>query len=262
MEKLLFILPCFIAVLMQSCGQNQNTKQIINVNNRGDEIEVEYSYFSPYYIWANEVRDTSFALPRKLLDNPAAFMKALTDVQMINRKWTDTYNYTEKLLFGDSILAKICKEVGDGKGKPVFLTDNICDEENCIYYLEVRKGGDRSYTSYRLTEDGVSDTTWEMSEFYRDLLDEWNKEEMFLIGETDEEKRVVTHTGRIICIGDVIGRDSGSITRLRSYGDSVYVDMVKLYLWTLEYIRDEAEEIWWKEQRMMFKQASQSGETE
>lgn len=251
---------CSVAVLMQSCGQNKNTKSIA-VNWHGTEIDGSY-YNDPYYIWTNEVRDTSFALPRKLLDKPEAFMRALTEVQMINRVWTDTYNYTEKLLFGDSILGKICKEVADGKCKPVFLIDNICDEENFIYYLEVKKGGDLSYASYRLAEDGVMESTWKMSEFYSELLDEWNKEEMFLIGETDEEKRVVTHTGRIICIGDVIGRNSGCITRMRCDGDSVYVDMVKLYLWTLKVIMDEAEEIKRKEQILLLKQARQQGEIE
>lgn len=78
----------------------------------------------------------------------------------------------------------------------LFLIDNICDEENDFYYLEVKKEGDLSYTSYRLTEDGVNESTWKMSEFYRDLLDEWNKKEMFMIGETDEGKKIVTHTGR------------------------------------------------------------------
>lgn len=250
-----------VAVLMQSCGQNKNAKHIAELNEHCTEIDVS-CLNDPYYIWANEVRDTSFAFPREFLDNPEAFMRALTEVQMINRVWTDTYNYTEKLLFGDSILGKICNEVADGKCKPVFLIDNISDEENCDYHLEVKKGGDLSYASYRLAEDGVMESTWKMSEFYSDLLDEWNKKEMFLIGETDEEKRVVTHTGRIICIGDVIGRNSGCITRLRCDSDSVYVDMVKLYLWTLEHIMDEAEEIKRKEQILLLKQARQSRKIE
>lgn len=64
---------------------------------------VKRSNFRSYEIGKDEVRDTSFTLPRKLLDDPMAFMEALTDVQMINRIWTDEYNYTEKLQFGDSI---------------------------------------------------------------------------------------------------------------------------------------------------------------
>ena len=252
---------CVIAILMQSCGQNKEASQDGDLNEHGNGIEGVF-FDDPYYIRANEVRDTSFTLPRKLLDDPMAFMKAMTDVQMINREWTDEYNYTEKLLFGDSILGKICKEVADGKGTPVYLTDDISDEENYSYHLDVRKEGDLSYTSYSLTEHGVRETSYKISEYYRGLLDEWNKKEMFLIGETDEEKRIVTSTGRTIYIGDVIGRNSGCITRLRCDKDSVYVDMVKLYLWTLEVIMDEAKEKWWKEQRLLFKQASQQGKTE
>lgn len=255
MEKTLFIIICFIAVLFLSCSQNHTTK-------KNTSLGIAYSFGSPYDIGEYEVRDTSFALPRKILDDPSTFMKVLTDVQMIHRYWSDTYDYPEKLLFGDSILGKICEEVATSKGKPVFLIDNISDEENYSYHLEVKKGGDLSYTSYHLAEDGVRESIWKMSEFYRDLLDEWNKKEMFLIGETDEEKRVVTHNGRIICLGDVIGRNSGCITRLRCDDDSVYVDMVKLYLWTLEVIMDEAEELERQEQILLLKQARQSGQIE
>lgn len=56
----------------------------------------------------------------------------------------------------------------------------------------------------------------------------------------------------------MIGRDSGCITRLRCDGDSVYVDMVKLYLWTLEAILDEAEEKKLEEQRLLLKKARES----
>lgn len=139
MEKLLVTMLCIIVAFMQSCIHNKRTKHDGDLNEHGNGIE-EVFFDDPYYIRANEVRDTSFTLPRKLLDDPLAFMKALTNVQMINREWTDKYDYTEKLLFGDSILGKICKEVADGKGTPVFLTDDICNEEFFSYDLDVRKG--------------------------------------------------------------------------------------------------------------------------
>ncbi len=245
---------------MQGCAQDKEQNRNTSLNEYEAEA-LKRSCFRSYEIGKNEVRDTSFVLPRKLLDNPVEFMWALTDVQMINRVWTDSYNYTEKLMFGDSILGKICKEVAASKKKPFFLIDEIQDEENFFYSLDVKKGGDLAYTSYRLAEDGVSESTWEMSEFYRDLLDEWNKEEMFLIGETDESKRIETHTGRIIYLSEVIGKESGCITRLRCDGDSVYVDMVKLYLWTLEDIMDEAEEKKREEQSKLLKKAREAEES-
>ena len=108
MKKMLFTMLCIIIASMQSCIHNKRTKHDGYLNVCDPEIE-EVFFDDPYLIRENEVRDTSFALPRKLLDDPMAFIKALTDIQMINREWTDKYNYTEKLMFGDSILGKICK---------------------------------------------------------------------------------------------------------------------------------------------------------
>ncbi len=113
-------------------------------------------------------------------------------------------------------------------------------------------------TYYGLREDGVRESTWKMTEFYRDLLDEWNKEDMFKIGWTDESKKIVTHTGRTIYLDEPTSKESGCITRLRCDGDWVYVDMVKLYLWTLEIIMDEAEEKKREEQWLLIKKAMES----
>ncbi len=243
MDKLSVIILCFIAALMQGCAQHQNADGDANMNGLGNAAGEGHSYYSSYYIWKNEVRDTSFTLPRKILDDPAAFMKALTDVQMINLIWVDSCNYTEKLLFGDSILGKICREIDAGNGKPFFLIDNIYDEDDCNYYLNVKKGGDRSYTSYCFTGDRVCEVTWEMSEQYRKLLDDWNKKEMFAIAETDEERKKYVMSSGMVIYRECSSKDSGCITRLRCDKDSVYVDMVKLYLWALEAIPDEAREM-------------------
>lgn len=251
MEKTLFIIICFIAVMFQSCSQNHTTK-------KNTSLGIAYSFGSPYDIGEYEVRDTSFALPRKILDDPSTFMKVLTDVQMIHRYWSDTYDYPEELLFGDSILGKICEEVAASKGKPVFLIDNISDDENSCYDLHVRKSRDSTYTAYRLMGHGVWVSTWKMSELFKDLLDRWDKREMFLIGEEDEqEKRIVTRTGRVINTSDVIGRESGCITRLICNSDSVYVDMIKLYLWPFCDIPDEEEVMRIKEERLLRRQGKQ-----
>ncbi len=187
-----FIILCFIAALMQRGAQAKQQKRKTALNAYETEA-VKRSFFIPYEIEKNEVRDTSFVLPRKLLDYPEDFFWALTEAQMINRVWTDSYNYTEKLLFGDSIFRKICKEVADSKRTPIFLIDEIHIGERYFYYLDVKKAGDRLCTYYGLREDGVRESTWKMTEFYRDLLDEWNKEDMFKIGWTDESKKIVTH---------------------------------------------------------------------
>ncbi len=258
MEKIKLLLLIGVAVLMHGCGPHKVQECKADATESETSTE-EGSCFRSYEIGKDEVRDTSFTLPRKLLDDPMAFMKALTDVQMINREWTDTYNYPVKLQFGDSILGKICKEVAASDRKPFFLIEKMQDFGDYFFYiLDTKKGGVRTYTSYRLKENRVKEGDGKMTEFYRDLLDEWNKEEMFMFGETDEPKRVVTHTGRIIDAVEVTSTYSGCITRLRCDKDSVYVDMVKLYLWTLEVIMDEAEEIKRKEQSRLLKQARQS----
>lgn len=241
--KRMKLLIIFGVALLTQCGRPHNIQDCKATETESETSTEEGSCFRSYEIGKDEVRDTSFTLPRKLLDDPMAFMKALTDVQMINRKWTDTYNYPVKLLFGDSILRKICKEVAASDRKPFFLIEKMQDFGDYFFYiLDAKKGGVRTYTSYWLEESGVKEGDGKMTEFYRDLLDEWNKEEMFMFGETDEPKRVETHTGRIIDTGEVTSKYSGGITRLRCDKDSVYVDMVKLYLWTLGYILDEAEE--------------------
>ncbi len=123
---------------MQGCAQDkeQNRKTALNAY---ETEALKRSFFIPYEIGKNEVRDTSFVLPRKLLDYPEDFFWALTEAQMINRVWTDSYNYTEKLLFGDSIFRKICKEVADSKRTPIFLIDEIHIGERYFYYLDVKK---------------------------------------------------------------------------------------------------------------------------
>ena len=258
MEKIRLLLLICVSVLMHGCGPHKVQECKADATESETSTE-EGSCFRSYGIGKDEVRDTSFTLPRKLLDDPMAFMKALTDVQMINREWTDTYNYPVKLQFGDSILRKVCKEVAASDRKPFFLIEKMQNFGDYYFYtLDAKKGGVRTYTSYWLKENRVKEGDGKMTEFYRDLLDEWNKEEMFMFGETNEPKRVETHTGRIIDTGESTNKYSGCITRLRCDKDSVYVDMVKLYLWTLEVIMDEAEEIKRKEQSRLLKQARQS----
>lgn len=230
MENIRLLIIFGLVALMYGCETNkaQECKATVTESEASDE---ESLFFRSYVIGKEEVRDTSFALPRRLLDDPAAFMKTLTDVQVINRFWTDKHNYPEKLLFGDSILRKICKKIAISKGKPVYMLDYITDEDNSAYFLEVGAKGDRSYARYKIMNDCVKERMWEMSEPFWNLLYEWDKDAMFQIGETDEwEKTIVSHTGqqREVCI---TGRYSGCITRLICDTESVYVDMVKLYLW-------------------------------
>lgn len=203
------------------------------------------------------MRDTSFTLPRKLLDNPMAFMKALTDVQMINREWTDTYNYPEKLLFGDSILRVFCKIIARSNNVAVYLTEKITDIENSSYYLSLRKEGKRNYYYYDLKQKMVKYSTCKISEQYRELVDEWNTKKMFEIGGTDEQQKKYVMSSGMVIYSERTGKTSGCVTRLRCDNDSVYVDMIKLYLWALEEIPDEAEIMEMlkrKEERMLRKQ--------
>lgn len=246
-----------VAILTQ-CSRPQNMQDCKADMNESETYTHETSCSSPFDIGKDEVRDTSFTLPRGLLNNPEVFMKALTDVQTINRECNNGYNYTEKLMLGDSILGEICKDVADGNGKPLFLIDemSICESQN--YFLNVKKAGERVYTSYKPKKSGVEMAVGKISEFYSNLLDEWNKEDMFLIGETDEPKGIVTSTGRTIHLGKMSGKDSGCITRLRCDNDTVYVDMIKLYLSPFRLIMDEAEEKKLEEQRLLLKQARES----
>lgn len=241
MVKIGYILLCGLTLLMQGCGQHKEEVKKTEVNESVDDV-VESTRFRPYEIGKDEVRDTSFALPRRILDEPEAFMRTLTDIQMINRKWTDTYDYTEKLLFGDSILSKICREIARENKGTVYLTDEISDEENYSYCLVFRKRGDNSYTSYILSNGEVEESSsCKIPEQYRLLVDDWNKKKMFEIGETDEERKKYVMDSGMVLYSELIGKHSGCITRLRCDRDSVYVDMVKLYLWALEEIPDEAE---------------------
>ena len=256
MDNIRLLLLIGVAVLMHGCGPHkvQECKADVTESEKSTE---ECSCFRSYEIGKDEVRDTSFTLPRKLLDDPMAFMKALTDVQMINREWTDTYNYTEKLLFGDSILREFCSIIASSNNVPVYLTDEISDEENFEYHLTLRKWEDKSFIFYNLKQELVEETTWVMSEKYRELLDNWDKKEMFTIGGTDEHMKKYMMSSGMVIYAERAGKISGSVTRLRCNNDSVYVDMLKLYLWALEEIPDEAEVMEMlkrKEERMLRKQ--------
>lgn len=228
--KIEFLMLCGIVVLMQGCDPHKVQKRETAVNETEADAG-ERSFFRSYEIGKDEVRDTSFTLPRNVLDDPMAFIRTLTDVQMKNRSWTDNHNYPEKLLFGDSVLCKICKKVAINKENPIYLLDNITDEDNMAYYLEVGARGDHSYATYKIMDRCVNERMREMSEPFWTLLYEWDKNAMFQIGGTDEwEKTIVSHTGQQVDICTT-GRKSGCITRLRCDNDSVYVDMIKLYLW-------------------------------
>lgn len=233
MENMRLLPLLSLAIIMLSCGPHkvQESKVKLTESEKSNEKKL---YSRPYGIGEYETRDTSFALPGRILYNPVAFMKALTEVQMMGRYWSDTYDYPEKLLYGDSILSIICKKVATANGNPVYLIDNITDEDNSSYYLKVGKKGDRSYVTYRLRNGVLVEGVYEMSEPYWNLIYEWDKREMSMIGETDEwEKTIVSHTGQQLDICTT-GRKSGCITRLRCDSDSVYVDMLKLYLWPFD----------------------------
>lgn len=233
MDNIRLLIVSGVAVLMQACG-SQNVQESKATVSEAEVSTEERPFFRSYEIGKDEVRDTSFSLPRGILDDPVTFIRALTDVQIINRFWTDRHNYPEKLLFGDSILSRICNKVVTSNGKPVYLLDNITNEDSSSYYLKVGKKGDRSYVVYGLLDGVVSEGEHEVTEPYWELIYEWDKREMFMIGETDEwEKTIVSHTGQQLDICTT-GRVSGCITRLRCDTDSVYVDMLKLYLWPFD----------------------------
>lgn len=233
MENLRLLLLLSLAIIMLSCGPHKVKESKSAVSEIEKSAEGK-PFFRSYEIGENEARDTSFALPRRILDDPVTFMTTLTDVQMVNRFWTERHNYPEKLLYGDSILSIICKKVATANGNPVYLIDNITDEDNSSYYLKVGKKGDRSYVTYRLRNGVLVEGVYEMSKPYWNLIYEWDKREMSMIGETDEwEKTIVSHTGQQLDICTT-GRKSGCITRLRCDSDSVYVDMLKLYLWPFD----------------------------
>lgn len=221
MEKILLSIVCFIGVLF---GLIENH-------------ESECS--PPYGIGDCEVRDTSFALPRNILEEPVEFFKTLTDVQMIGRKWTDTYNYPEKLLYGDSIISEICRRIlSSNKQHPVFIVEKINFGE-CLYYqFSINNREDSLYTAYQYTKEKVMQSPDLVTDTLQSLMDNWNVRDMFRLGGEDKvpyieiemEEVGIVHYGRPT--GD---KPSGCVIRLVCDRDSLYVDMVKLYLWPFDF---------------------------
>lgn len=218
MTNIRSISSLIFAVMVQNCGSGTFREQTVSPDDN------MYSYEFPYTVESNEVRDTSFALPRAFLNNPIAFMKILTDVQMAGRRWTDTYNYPEKLMYGDSILRDICRRVENSNGVPVYLVEEICCAEIVTYTLSMREKGEKSYNiydyesihHYDISKRQVSyehGNIWPISKSFRELVDEWDREQLLQIGVVDNDEDESWE---------------GCVTRLTLGIDSVYVDMIKL----------------------------------
>lgn len=235
MKKLLSAIACSIALSAALCGNHETTSQ--NMSESGTESES--SYFHPYDIGSGEVRDTSFALSRTILEDPMAFMKAITDVQMIGRKWTETYNYPEKLLYGDSIISEICcRIVRANKKHPVFIVEEINIGEILYYHFSIQNNEDSSYITYSLIGETVKESPNHITDTLLSLMDKWNVGDMFLLGGEDKVPYIeieIEEVG-IVHYGRPTGNfQSGCVTRLACDNDSVYVDMVKLYLWPFRF---------------------------
>lgn len=158
---------------------------------------------------------------------------------MIGRKWTDTYNYPEKLLYGDSIISEICRRVlRSNKRHPVFIVEEINIGE-CLYYqFSIKNSEDSSYTAYQYTREKVKQSSDQVTDTLQSLMDKWNVRDTFRLGGEDKEPYIeiemeevgIVHYGRPM--GD---KPSGCVTRLACDTDSVYVDIVKLYLWPFDF---------------------------
>lgn len=221
MEKIILTIVCIIGALSGLFGNHES------------------EYFPPDGIGNGEVRDTSFTLPRTILEDPMVFIRAITDVQMINRKWTDTYNYPEKLLYGDSILREICRKIiRSSKNNPVFIVEEIDIGERLYYNLTTKDNEESSSTTYQYTKEKVLQSPGQVTDTLQSLIDKWNVRDMFRLGGEDKvpyiefemEEVGIVHPGRPT--GD---KPFGCVTRLACDSDSVYVDMVKLYLWPFSF---------------------------
>lgn len=225
MENIKLLIVSCLVVLMQGCGPHRVQES------DATELEAETSTgerlcFSSYDTRKDEVRDTSFALPRRILDDPAAFMRILTGVQMINRTWTDTYNYPRKLLFRDSILRDISSILANSGEVPIYLVEEILFAEIADYTLSMRRKGENSYTvcdnestyKYDIVNGCVPykhENIWSISKTFRELVDSWDKEKLLTLGTTYYEEGESWDC---------------CVTRLTLGIDSVHVDMVKLSL--------------------------------
>lgn len=217
----------FLALLVHSCGSGRIKEKSSSINDKGLNQEADDACRQdPKTISETEVMDTSFVLPRSILDNPMAFMKAITDVQMIGCVWTDVCHYPEKLHYGDSILRNISSALANSGGVPVYLVEELCCAEIATYTVSIRKKGESSYTvyddksmyQYDVTDRRVHcehENIWPISRSFRELVEKWDKEKLLFIGATND---------------DEIESWDGCITRLTLDMDSIYVDMIKLSL--------------------------------
>lgn len=228
MNNLQFIIHVVIlALLIQSCGSGRIKEESSSIDDKGLNQGTDDA-FRQYLCTTAEkmVVDTSLVLPRDILDDPMAFMKVITDVQMIGCVCTDVCDYPEKLQYGESILRNICSALSDSGGVPMYLVEEICCAETATYTISMRKKGESSYTVYDGKSTNQYDVTdrhvpyeheniWPISKSFRELVEKWDKEKLLIIGATDEDE---TESW------------DGCVTRLTLHMDSIYVDMIKLSL--------------------------------
>lgn len=215
----------FLALLTHSCGSGRTQEAPATINDKGlnkgyDDASRKHSCT----IEESEVMDTSFTLPCRILEDPKAFMEAITEVQMIGCLSSDAYDYPEKIQYGDSILRNICSALANSGGVPIYLVEEICCAEIATYTLSMRKKGESSYTVYddkSIYRYDVADrrvpyeqeNIWPISKSFRELVEKWDKEKLFSIGAKDD---------------DGIESWDGCVTRLILGMDSIYVDIIKL----------------------------------
>ncbi len=179
---------------------------------------------SPSLIGEKEIRDTSFSMPLNTLGSPLAFMRAITDIQMLNREDRDTFNYSEKLLFSDSILTNICQKIINSRNEPVYLLERMtCAGEELYYDLSVKNSAQDSFTNYILIGDKMAVDRLAINGSLQKIIDEWDKDSMLSINEKPDYLVLDTSI------------HYGCATRLKCDNDSVHIDMVKFYMWPFDY---------------------------
>ncbi|MDE6654790.1 MAG: hypothetical protein K2K37_10430 [Muribaculaceae bacterium] len=221
MHRLLSIIICIFSLSILNIGKKKVAEQTLE---KIFKTNTKISRSSSPCISKGEVRDTSFSLPLKALDDPVAFMSMITDIQMQNRERRDTFNYSDKLLFGDSILGNICKTVIDSKKDPVYLLERKSYGGEVLYYdLSVRDRKKSAFTTYNLIGDKMNVDQHSVHESLQKIIYNWDKDSLLNIKEKTD--RTVTD----------VPLHYGCATRLRCDCDSVYVDMVKFYMWPFDY---------------------------
>ncbi len=221
MHNLIFIIICVFSLSILNMGKNKAAGQALKNLFKPD---TEQTSSSSFFIGEKEVRDTSFSLPIRVLDDPVGFMRTITDIQMLNRGNRKPFNYFDKLLYGDGFLRHICKSILKSKKDPVYLLERMTCGGEVLYYdlsLKDRKKGD--FTTYTLIDDKMSEGLRSIHESLQKIIIEWDIDSLLNINE--KPNRIVTD----------VSLHYGCAIRFRCDHDSVHIDMAKFYMWPFDY---------------------------